>query len=204
MKKHTLFYILLILFCVHTTNVYAISKDRVTITGVDLVLKKAYDKRIFSIEEKYPSNYTIRDDGQIEYTRCLDVKKITYESGIDKLDEKLFDSLEINKASAVIKKNGHEAGRGAIISMLFKLKNFTFQQDYKFDKDSILVFKTIISQINEYVSSFKSIYGSKAHMLEHIVEYEIGLQDSKGDAVYFDDIRKEFEKQAEQTNSNIK
>ena len=88
--------------------------------------------------------------------------------------------------------------------MLFKLKNFTFQQDYKFDKDSILVFKTIISQINEYVSSFKSIYGSKAHMLEHIVEYEIGLQDSKGDAVYFDDIRKEFEKQTEQTNSNIK
>ena len=88
--------------------------------------------------------------------------------------------------------------------MLFKLKNFTFQQDYKFDKDSILVFKTIISQINEYVSSFKSISGSKAHMLEHIVEYEIGLQDSKGDAVYFDDIRKEFEKQTEQTNSNIK
>ena len=201
MKKHSLFLCTLILFCVYTTNVHAISKDRVTITGIDLLLKKTYDNRIYSIEETWPSNYTIRDDGQIKYTRCLDVKKIAHESGLEKLDEKLFDSLEIHKASGVIKKNGHEAGRCAFISILFKLKNFTFKQDYKFEKGDIPIFETITSQIDEYIHNFQSKYGASAHMLEHVVEYGIGLQDAKGDAVYFDDIRKEYEKQIEQTNT---
>ena len=200
MRTLLLFLCTLISLCVYTTNTYAISKGRVKITGIDLLLKKKYDNRIYSIEETWPSNYTIRDDGRIKYTRCLDVKKITYESGIDKLDEKLFDSLEINKASAVIKKNGHEAGRGAYISILFKLKNFRFKQDYKFDKEDLSILGIIIAQIDEYTSAFQSKYGASAHMLEHIVEYGVGLQDANGDAVYFDDIRKEYKKQIQQEN----
>lgn len=203
MRTLLLFLCTLVSLCVYTTNTYAISKDRVLITGIDLLLKKTYDNRIYSIEETWPSNYTIRDDGQIKYTRCLDVKKITYESGVDKLDEKLFDSLEVHKASGVIKKNGFEAGRCAYISIIFKLKNFTFKQDYKFEKDDICVFGTIISQIDNYISNFQSKYGASAHMLEHVVEYGIGLQDAKGDAVYFEDIRKEYNKQIQLINTNI-
>ena len=85
----------------------------------------------------------------------------------------------------------------------FQTENFTFKQDYKFEKDDIGVFGTIISQIDNYISNFQSKYGASAHMLEHVVEYGIGLQDAKGDAVYFEDIRKEYNKQMQLINTNI-
>lgn len=154
--------------------------------GVNLFMTNKQKHNVYSIGQTYMGVYNIRSEGAINYNGVLDVKKITFESGLEQLDDKYFGSLCINKSGGDVRTRGVTYNI-ASVEILFGLNDIVF--DKIDNEEQLYVIERIIDQANEYIVSFKNNYRGAAHLIESHVEFSAIFKDVNGNCITLQDLQ---------------
>jgi hypothetical protein len=162
-----------------------ISKEKISIKGDGLLLRKDVDYKIYSITQEEYNRYVITHDGDIGIHDILDVKNIILNSDLELLSDSLFYSVYFHKLTA--ETSGKRYG-----SFYIEIKaNIKDLNEIYTNRKTLNTLLLTISQVEKYISSFKELYQGKAYLIEPLLSVEVKVLDIESKGASIGDVKAE-------------